>query len=565
MAAADDHATPTIVVVSTDPATRGVLAAEITKRYGADYAIVVLDDWASAFGRLHRLRDDQEPVALVVAAHSSAEPDGIGHLVRTRAIHPAARRCVIVNWGEWHTAEAVFGAMGRGEIDTFLVRPERERDEEFHGGLTDALEDWGEVHGGGFHPVELIGEVSSARLHELRETFGRNHIPVGVVDAHSDKGRRQLDSLGLDDPELPVVVLQFTPETTVLANPTDLEIADAAGIMEPLSPDERFDLVVIGAGPAGLAAAVYAASEGVSTLVLEARAVGGQAGASSLIRNYPGFPRGVSGHRLTFSAFSQAWSFGARFHFMREAVGIRTDGVDRIVELSDGGAARCTSVIVATGVTYRRLGIESLEALSGCGVYYGAATTEAPSLVGRRCFVIGGGNSAGQAAMHLARYAAEVTLLVRGPTLATSMSEYLSREIEAAENVGVRYQTEVVGGGGTTHLERLVLRDRRSGDEETVGADALFVLIGSEPRTDWLDGAVARDEWGFICTGGDVPEGVGEPPTLPLETSVPGVFAVGDVRRTSVKRVASAVGEGAIAVQFLHTYLERGRSVSAGG
>jgi thioredoxin reductase (NADPH) len=563
--AGEDIRTPTIVVVSTDAHTLGVLGGEVTKRYGADYAIVVLGDWASAFGRLHRLRDDGTPVALVLAAHSTAEPDGIEHLVRTRAIHPAARRCAIVNWGDWHTADAVFGAMGRGEIDTYLVRPEHTRDEEFHGGITDALGDWSEVDGGGFHAVELIGERSSARLHELAETFGRNHIPVGVFAVETDEGSRRLDALGLDHPELPVVVLRFTPDSTVLSDPTDLEIADASGIMEPLSPDEHFDLVVIGAGPAGLAAAVYAASEGVSTLVLESRAVGGQAGASSLIRNYPGFPRGVSGHRLTFSAFSQAWSFGARFHFMRDAVGIRAEGDDRIVDLSDGGAARCSSVIVATGVTYRRLGIDSLEALSGRGVYYGAATAEAPSLVGRRCYVIGGGNSAGQAAMHLARYASEVTLLVRGPTLATSMSEYLSREIDAAPNVAVRHRAEVVGGGGTTGLERLVLRDADSGEEETVGADALFVLIGSEPRTGWLDGVVDRDEWGFVRTGADLPAGSADGPTLPLETSMPGVFAVGDVRRASVKRVASAVGEGAIAVQFLHAYLDARRAGTGAG
>jgi len=387
--------------------------------------------------------------------------------------------------------------------------------------------------------------------------FGRNHIASGYHDATSDDGRQLLDALDLRDPDLPVVVLRFTPERTVLEDPTDLEIADAFGLMEPLSPDEHFDFTVIGAGPAGLAAAVYAASEGVKTLVIEAQAVGGQAGTSSLIRNYPGFERGVSGQKLSFAAFHQAWSFGARFHFMRHATSLGVDGLDRLVHLSDGGTARSRAVLVATGVTYRRLEVPFLEALVGRGVYYGAAVTEAPGLVGRRCVVIGGGNSAGQAAVHLSRFAGHVTVVVRGPSLSSSMSEYLIREIDALPRITVRYSTEVVDGEGEHGLERLVLRDRTTGGQETIDADALFVLIGSYPGTDWLEGSVARDEWGFLCTGDDLPSDRFDGRTpLPLETSMPGVFAVGDVRRGSVKRVASAVGEGAIAVQYLHRYMD---------
>ncbi len=548
---------PVIGIVAADGTTRACLAGECTKRYGADYTVAVWATPQEAEHWLQRLADEGAPVALVVAARSAADPDGIEVLARSRALHPAAKRAIVVNWGDWSLSSEVFDAVGRGAADMYIIRPEHERDEEFHRGITEALEDWSANAGGGFEAVQVIGDPRSARCFELRDTFGRNHIASGFHDAAAADGQRLLEQLGLESPRLPVVVLRFTPEMTVLEDPTDLEIADAFGLMDPLSPDEHFDVTVIGAGPGGLAAAVYAASEGLHTLVIEAQAVGGQAGTSSLIRNYPGFQRGVSGHKLSFSAFHQAWSFGARFHFMRHATSLSADGPDRLVGLSDGGTARSSSVVIATGVTYRRLDAPELEHLMGRGVYYGAAVTEAPAMRGRRCFVVGGGNSAGQAAVHLARYAEHVTVLVRGETLATSMSDYLIREIDAAPGIDVRYRTEVVGGGSDDRLERLRLRDRSTGAEEEVEAGGLFVLIGSSPGTEWLDGAVLRDEWGFLCTGNDLlPEVLDGRTPLPLETSMPGVFAVGDVRRGSVKRVASAVGEGAIAVQYLHPYLD---------
>ncbi len=555
---------PAIVVASEHAETCAVLSEEIRRRYGADYEVTTRHGADEAVSTLVAYRDGGAEVALVVSGYGEHDRDGLEVLARARRLHPAAMRAVAVGWGDFGRAREVFDALATGEIHQYLVRPEHRPDEEFHRSVTELLEDWTLGSETGFEAVRVIGDPKTSRSHELRDSFARNHIPIGFHDVRSDTGRRMLDSLGLDDPELPVVVVRFTAEPTVLANPTDLEIADAFGLMEPLPADAHFDVAIIGAGPAGLAAAVYAASEGLDTLVIEAEAVGGQAGTSSLIRNYPGFPRGVSGHRLTYSAFQQAWSFGATFQFMRKVTGLRGDGADRVIEMSDGSSVRAAAVVIATGSSYRRLDVPELEALIGNGVFYGAAVSEAPAMVGKAVFVVGGGNSAGQAAVHLAKYADRVTLLVRGGDLAASMSEYLIRELDASPNISIRFDVEVVGGGGPDGLDRLVVRDRTTGDDEAVAADALFLLIGSRPHTGWLEGSVARDEWGFVCTGQDLSEERSDRPPLPLETSMPGVFAVGDVRRGSVKRVASAVGEGAIAVQYLHRYLEEMRRVAVG-
>ncbi|MGH2774530.1 MAG: FAD-dependent oxidoreductase [Actinomycetota bacterium] len=560
---------PAIVIVSEDPDNFGIVATEVRKRYGTDYQIVTTTNHHDASEDLQRMKRNDVPVALILATHGGREQRGISFLAHTRSLHPTAKRVVVVVWGDFETARPIFDAVILGEIDHWLMRPEHERDEEFHRSLTEFLEDWTSEREVTFEAVRMIGRRRSPRSSELLDNFARNHIPVGFYEADSEQGRRLLEDLGLSDPELPVVLLRFAPEPTTLVNPSDMDIADAFGITQPLEPDAHFDVAIIGSGPAGLAAAVYAASEGLKTLVIERQAVGGQAGTSSLIRNYLGFPKGVSGNKLAISAYLQAWSFGVTFHFMREVEGLASDNNSYVLKLSDGTEARSNCVIIATGVTYRRLNIESLDSLQGRGVFYGAAVSEAHAMKDKKVLVVGGGNSAGQSAVHLSKYASQVTVLVRGETVAASMSGYLVRELEAIPNIEVRHNVETIGGGGVDGLEHVLVRSRVSGEEEELPADALFVLIGSQPGTDWLEDFVVRDYWGFIVTGHDLMSDDYDyswslaRPTMLLETSKPGVFAVGDVRRNSVKRVASAVGEGAIAVQLLHRYREDQRQDSA--
>ncbi|MGQ1796909.1 FAD-dependent oxidoreductase [Kocuria oceani] len=579
-----DDPVPVLLLATTDPVSRGILGDQLRRRYGADYEVVVCADHAHARAILRGLRRWGRAVALIVGCYGPADRDGLDLLRRAYAEHPAAKRAVAVTWGDFASGPTVFRAIAQGHADLLVLRPERPRDEEFHGAITDALDDWHLAQGGGFEAVRMIGDQRDERAHSLRDTLVRNHIPVGFHPVGSPAAQRMLESLGLHDPALPVLVLQFTSPPTVLEDPSDPEIVEAFGLNRPPPTDKVFDVVVVGAGPAGLAAAVYASSEGLSTMVVEQQAVGGQAGTSSLIRNYPGFSRGVSGAHLAFRSFQQAWVFGTDFLFLRRVESLEADGAVRTVTTSDGGVVRGRTVVVATGVDYRRLGVPQLEALVGRGVFYGAAVSEAPSLAGQRACVVGGGNSAGQAALHVAKYAEHVTLLVRGPSLAASMSSYLITQLEATRNVTVRYGTSVVGareqdgcltavvvaptgGPGAVRAEAgaevgaaTAPEDAPVEGSEEIAASALFVLIGSVPRTSWLPGSVQRDRAGFLRTGGTGdPEGPGDGAParapLPLETSLPGVFAIGDVRAGSVKRVATAVGDGATVVSLLHGYL----------
>jgi thioredoxin reductase len=551
-----------IVIADHDASARKALSEELSGRYGVDYRIVICDEPAELDPVIRELLAGGTPVALVVGGVGETDPDGIEVLARVRVIDRTISRVAAVRWGEWDTARPIFDAITMGKIDHWVTRPEQAPDEEFHESITRFLGEWRRQRGGGFEAVQVIGEHWSPRSQELRDTFSRNGIPLGFYDADSAPGRQMLRELRAESAELPVVALRFGGHRSALANPSNLEIAEAFGLMTPIPESEIFDVAVVGAGPAGLAAAVYASSEGLRTVVIEREAIGGQAGTSSMIRNYPGFAQGVSGSRLAFEAYQQAWFFGTTFLFMREPVALAREGGHYQLKLSDGGMLTSRTMVITTGATYRRLGVPRLEALQGRGVLYGAGVSEAPAMRGQKVFVTGGGNSAGQAALHLARWAEQVTVLVRSQSLADSMSDYLIREIEAAPKVDVRYGVQVVGGSGTDHLESLVLEDTKTQVRRSVPADGLFVLIGSEPRTEWLGEDLARDRWGFILTGPDVADDPGarwpaaDRRPLPHETSLPGVFAAGDVRGGSVKRVASAVGEGAVTIPYVHRYLE---------
>jgi thioredoxin reductase len=561
-----DVVRPVLLVVSRSARVRDLLQGELVRRYDRDYDVVTAAGPDEARDRLTD-EDGRAPVALLLAGYGGEDPDGLDVIAQLADVTGAALREPAVRWGDWSTAEPIFEAVTLGRVDRWIYWPEESPDEDFHQAVTEHLQEWRSRSGGGFQAVRIIGEQWAARSQHLRDTFTRNRIPIGFYDANSPEGEAMLQRLGLDSPRLPVVQLRFAEDGTALQDPTDLEIAVAFGLMKPVPEEEIFDVVIVGAGPAGLGAAVYAASEGLRTLVVEPEAVGGQAGTSSLIRNYMGFPTGVSGNRLTFGAFQQAWAFGAGFLFMRFATSLQADGDLRRIGLSDHTTISTRAVVVATGSSYRRLGVPALEALQGRGVFYGAAVTEAQAMRGRHVYILGGGNSAGQAAVYLSRYADWVTILVRRSGLAETMSDYLIREIEALPNVDVRGRVQVVDGSGEDFLEEFVIEDLDSGVRETHDG-VLFVLIGSQPRSDWLAGSVELDAWGSVLTGAEAAESGAWPlerqPQL-LETTVPGVFAVGDVRGGSVKRVASAVGEGALAVTLVHQYLaDLRRAASAG-
>jgi thioredoxin reductase (NADPH) len=546
-----------VLLLVHDPRARDCVEAELRKRYGPDYQVLTTGSVQETLGVLGQLRHDHRQVSLVLADQWLAEATGTELLARVRQLHPAARRVLLITWGDQTIMEPILRATVLGDIDAYVVKPGRPPDEHFHRFVTEQLDEWGRSNLPGLEAVRVVGEEWAARSHELRELLGRNGIPFGFYPADSPEGQRLLQEAGAAGKALPAVALF---DGRILADPSNAEVGEALGVQT--KPGGSYDVTVIGAGPAGLAAAVYGASEGLSTLVLEPEAIGGQAGTSSLIRNYLGFPTGVSGGDLAVRAYTQAWNFGAEYVYGNPATGLRPDGSELVVTVADGSEVRSRAVVIATGMAYRRLGIPALDALTGAGVFYGAAASEARAMKDSEVFVVGGANSAGQAAVHLARYAAQVTVLVRGRSLADSMSEYLIRAIESAPNIAVRYGVAVTGGTGQSRLEGLTLTDLESGAAETVNAVALFVLIGAEPRTQWLPDAVRRDQSGFVVTGTDLLQG-GQPDEqwplrrLPmfLESSLPGVFAVGDVRHGSVKRVAAAVGEGSIAIRLVHDHV----------
>lgn len=545
-----------VVLLADGSQTRGRVEEELCKRYGADYRVITTGSAQEALDALAELRDGQSQVSLVLAGQWLQDATGAELLARVRQLDPAARRVLLITWGDQASMTAVVQATVLGNLDAYAVRPGTPPDEVFHRSVTEQLGEWARSNLPGIEVVRVVGEEWASRSHELRELLGRNGVPFSFYPADSPEGQRLLEQG--PGKALPTVVMF---DGRVLADPSNAEVAEALGVLTKPGHG-RYDVTVIGAGPAGLAAAVYGASEGLSTVVVEPEAIGGQAGTSSLIRNYLGFPSGVSGGDLAVRAYTQAWSFGAEYVYGNPATSLRPEGSELVVTVADGTEVRSRAVVVASGMAYRRLGIPALDALTGAGVFYGAAASEAKAVQGSEVFVVGGANSAGQAAVHLAKYAAQVTLLVRGRSLADSMSEYLIREIDAAPNIAVRCRVAVTGGTGQNRLESLTLTDLESSAAETVRAAALFVLIGAEPRTQWLPATVRRDQSGFVITGTDLlddgrPAGGWPLRRLPmfLESSVPGVFAVGDVRYGSVKRVASAVGEGSTAIRLVHDYL----------
>jgi thioredoxin reductase (NADPH) len=543
---------PVLVAVDDNADLLRDIERELRDRYARHYRIeCVGSDAAEAC--LEDLASAGEQVALILAGQRLAGRSGAELLGEVRRIHPHAKRVLLVGWSEQGNP-ATSEAIAHGGIDHYLVRPSAPPDELFHSGVSSFLLDWANARRTAPHTVHIIGESWSGRAYELREVLGRCALPHSFCLADSPEGRGLLATAGTE-PRLPLLLF---PDGTVLSNPSDMDVARAAGTtIDPQGLD--FELVIVGGGPAGLSAAVYGASEGLRTLVIDSGGVGGQATSSSSIRNYLGFPRGVSGGALARRAYEQAMVFGAQFAFMQTVTHLRRDGDSLILDLSHGGRVTARAVILAMGARYRRLGIPALEELVGAGVYYGAAASEAQMTAGRDVYIVGGANSAGQAAVYLAQYARRVSVLVRAATLSAGMSHYLVRQIEATPNVRVLTSTEIVDGGGDGWLDHLVLRDHKQGPElETVPADALFLLIGAHPHTSWLPPQIERDADGFIVTGADLrpdqARALGRAPYA-FETSMPGVLAVGDVRYGSVRRVASAVGGGSIAIQVVHRLL----------
>lgn len=560
------RAHPAIVAVDEDVAALDRVHKELSRRFGMDYRIASGTSHAAARAELQRMQAAGEDVAVVLAAQA-VDGAGCDELLATvRALYPRARRGLLVEFGAWGDramAQTIHGAMAAGRVDYYVLKPVRSPDELFHRTVAEFIHEWARVDPRTRREMVLVAPRWSPAGHAIREQLGRNGVPHTFFASESDEGRALLMQAGRGAAEEPVV---WTYDGRVLVAPSSMDLARAYGVNTALEDEHDFDLIVVGAGPAGLSTAVYATSEGLRTLVVEAEAIGGQAGSSSLIRNYLGFPRGISGTELAQRAYQQAWVFGTRFVLMQRVVGLSTENGRHHLTLADGRTATARAVVIACGVSYRRLGVPALESLTGAGVFYGASIGEAQAMAGEDVYVVGGANSAGQAAMHLSQYARRVILLVRGPRLA-EMSQYLIDAIGAAGNISVRFNTEVADGGGAGRLEWLALTDRVSSKTTRAPAAGLFILIGAHPHTDWLPSSITRDERGFIQTGGAAAEavrgGVAEALRM-FETSLPGVFAVGDVRSGSVKRVASAVGEGGVVVSQVHSRLAaRGEGAAA--
>ncbi|MBD3336123.1 MAG: FAD-dependent oxidoreductase [Candidatus Eisenbacteria bacterium] len=559
---------PIILVVDDERDALDPLYEALERRYGRDYEVVAHVSARSAVADAEALKVRSEQVALVIADQWMPEMTGIDLLDRVHELHPEAQRALLVEWGDRSAAPAILEGCALGHLENYIHKPWAPPEVHLYPEVGEFLTEWTRSHGPRMELVRVIGKNPSPRASEIRDLLQRSGIPYGFYLASSEKGRQILAKSPLDGSRLPAVVFL---DGHALADPSNSEILDGLGATN--LEDTTCDVAIVGGGPAGLAAAVYASSEGLRTIVVEREVVGGQASASSLIRNYLGFPRGISGAELAQRAYEQAWLFGTQYVLTREATALSVNGSRRIVTLADGTQIQAAAVVIATGATYRRLGIPQLDRFTGAGLFY-VAPAMSRLVKDKDVAVVGGGNSAGQAAIHLAKYARRVILIVRGDSLGRSMSNYLVQDIQRLSNVDVRLETEIIGGEGDGALESITFVNRRTGKRETVDIQTLFALIGAQPHTEWLAGTLQRDSDGFILTGGDVSRS--EAPWLTrmpgrYETSLPGVYAVGDVRLGSVKRVASAVGEGSVSIQFIHEYLsaaekqaERGSVPSSG-
>ncbi len=550
-------ARPAILTVDDDPSVSRAVARDLRRQYGEGYRIVRAESGPQALEALREIKLRGEQVAVLLADYRMPAMSGIEFLEQAMDLFPLARRVLLTAYAD---TDAAIQAINVVDLDHYLLKPWDPPEEKLYPVVDGLLDAWTASDRQPPREIRVIGHRWSARSYEVRDFLARNLVPFRWYLADDPEAQRLMAAAGVGDDKLPVVV---TADGTAMIEPSDAELAQHVGLATNPSTD-FYDLIVVGGGPAGLGAAVYGGSEGLRTVLIERRATGGQAGTSSRIENYLGFPDGVSGEQLTERARRQAVKFGVEVLTARDVVGLEQRGNARVVRFDDGSEIAGHTVILATGVSYRMLDAPGLTEFAGRGVYYGAATTEGPSCRSQDVYIVGGANSAGQAAMYFCRYAAKVTLLVRGTSLESSMSRYLIDQLGRMDNIEVRTCTEVVDGGGDEHLETLTLRNNASGDSETVPASWLFVFIGAAPRTDWLDGRLDRDRRGFVLTGPDLvvdgrrPAGwTLERDPYHLEASVPGVFVAGDVRSDSVKRVASAVGEGAMAVTLVHRYLEK--------
>ena len=540
-----------ILAVDDDRAVRQAVERDLRARYGADYRILTAASGAEALDVLKRLRLRDDQVALILADQRMPDVSGVELLEDSVALYPDARRVLLTAYAD---TEAAIRAINRARVDHYLLKPWDPPTERLYPVLDDLLWTWRPP--AAVADLRVIGHHWSRASHELRDFLARNLIPYRWLDVDTVEAQDLLRLAGIDARRLPVVLYN---DGSAGVQPSAEEVADRIGL-RVRAEREAYDLVVVGAGPAGLAASVYGASEGLTTLVVDRIAPGGQAGMSSRIENYLGFPVGLSGADLAERARQQAVRLGAELITPKEVVAVRSTPPYQVLQFGDGSEVTSTAVVIATGVSYRSLNIPGVEPLMGAGIYHSAGRAEAQAHEGQNMFIVGGGNSAGQAAMFLSQVAKSVTILVRGEDLTSTMSAYLIHQIDDADNVSVRPRTTVSGATGQGHLQGLTLSDAGTGQSEDVEAGALFIFIGMAPRTEWVGDVVERDRAGFIYTGSDLgphPRGWSlQRNPLPLETNIPGMFAAGDVRFGSTKRVASAVGEGAMAVRFVHEHLE---------